>query len=72
MLLEELGVIGNCQFSALIKEGIIVSYSTGAGKGATSIDVATDSGADQAEVVRRVREALPSAFSEAQVRTRTA
>ena len=62
----------NLALNGLVKEGIIVGYSTGADKGATSIEVATDSGADQAEVVRRVRETLPCAFSEAQVRTRSA
>jgi hypothetical protein len=62
----------NVVLNALVKERIILSNSTGPGKDGTSVEVVTDSGADQAEVVRSVREALPSAFSEAQVRTRTA
>jgi hypothetical protein len=62
----------NVALNTLVKQGIIVSYSTGAEKGATSIEVATHSGADQPEVLRRVRENLPSTFSEAQVRTKTA
>ena len=62
----------NIALNALVKKGTIVSYSTAAVKDATSVEVATASGADQAEVVRQVKEALPSAFSEAQVRTRTA
>jgi hypothetical protein len=62
----------NLALNGLVKEGIIISYSTGAEKGGTSIEVATDSGADQADVLRRVRENLPSTFSEAQVRTKKA
>jgi hypothetical protein len=62
----------NVALNALVKEGVIAGYSTGAGKEAPSIEVATESGSDQADVLRRVREALPSAFSEAQVRTRSA
>jgi hypothetical protein len=62
----------NVALNALVKQGIIVSYSTAAVKSATTIEVTTSSGADQAEVVRQVREALPNAFSDAQVRTRTA
>lgn len=62
----------NVALNALVKERIIISYNTGADKGGISIEVTTASGADQAEVVRRVRETLPSAFSEAQVRTKTA
>jgi hypothetical protein len=62
----------NVALNGLVKEGIIVSYSTGAEKGGTLIEVATHSGADQAEVLRRVRENLPSTFSKAQVRTKIA
>jgi hypothetical protein len=62
----------NVALNALVKQGIIVSYSTAAVKSATTIEVTTSSGADQAEVVRQVREALPNAFSDAQVQTRTA
>jgi hypothetical protein len=62
----------NVALNSLVTEGIIVGYSTAAGERATSIEVATATGADQAEVVRRVREALPTAFAEAQVRTKKA
>jgi hypothetical protein len=63
----------NIALNALVKEGVILSYSAAVGTSAgVSVEVATANGADQAEVVRRVRESLPSAFSEAQVRTRTA
>jgi hypothetical protein len=62
----------NVALNALVKERLILSYNTGADKGGVSIEVTTASGADQAEVVRRVRESLPTAFSEAQVRTKTA
>ena len=62
----------NIALNALVKQGTIVSYSTAAVKSATSIEVTTASGADQADVVRQVRDALPSGFSEAQVRTKTA
>jgi hypothetical protein len=60
----------NIALNALVREGVIVSYSTGMAGGSTSVEVAIDSGADQAEVVRRVRGSLPTAFAEAQVRTR--
>jgi hypothetical protein len=63
----------NVALNALVKERLILNYSAAAGmSGAMTVEVTVTSGADQAEVVRRVREALPSAFSEAQVRTRTA
>ena len=60
----------NVALNALVKDGSILRYDvqTG-GKDAATIEVAIDSGADQVEVVRRVREALPDAFSAAQVRT---
>ena len=60
----------NIALNSLVREGVILSYSTGMAGGSTSVEVAIDSGADQAEVVRRVRGSLPTAFSEAQVRTR--
>jgi hypothetical protein len=60
----------NIALNGLVREGVILSYSTGMASGATSVEVAIDSGADQAEVVKRVRGALPAAFAEAQVRTR--
>ena len=60
----------NIALNALVREGVILSYSTGMAGGSSSIEVAIDGGADQADVVKRVRGALPTAFAEAQVRTR--
>ena len=62
----------NVALNALVKEGMIVSYTTGRGDktASTAIEVTTARGADQAEVVRRVREALPGEFSAATVRTK--
>ena len=62
----------NAALNALVKEGLIVSYSTAksARSDVPAIEVTIGSGADQAEVVRRVRGSLPAALSEAQVRTR--
>ncbi|MBM0207657.1 hypothetical protein JNW90_35275, partial [Micromonospora sp. STR1s_5] len=60
----------NIALNGLVREGVILSYSTGMSSGATSVEVAIDSGADQAEVVKRVRGSLPTTFAEAQVRTR--
>jgi hypothetical protein len=62
----------NVALNALVKERLIVSYRTSADNGATTVEVNIDTGADQAEVVRRVRAALPEAFASAQVRTRAA
>lgn len=59
----------NVALNALTKEQLILSYSVAQGD-TTSIDVAVEKGADQAEVLRRVREALPASFVDAQVRTR--
>lgn len=61
----------NIALNGLVKAKVIVSYNTGAGKDeAVSIEAVIDKGADQAEVVQRVRDALPEAFAAAQVRTR--
>jgi hypothetical protein len=60
----------NVALNALTKERLIRSYSV-AQTGTTGIEVLIDKGADQAEVLRRVREALPPSFVDAQVRTRT-
>jgi hypothetical protein len=60
----------NVALNGLVREGVIQSYRTGLSGETTSVEVAIDSGADQAEVVRRVRGSLPSAFAEASVRTR--
>ncbi|NNM72358.1 hypothetical protein [Enterovirga aerilata] len=60
----------NIALNGLVREGTILSYSTSMASGTPSVEVAIESGADQAEVVRRVRGALPSAFADAQVRTR--
>jgi hypothetical protein len=58
---------------ALVQEGLILSYSAAAGTStAASVEVAVPDGADEAEVVRRVSQSLPGAFSQAEVRTRTA
>lgn len=59
----------NVALNGLIKTKAILSYSVAQAKG-TAIEVAIDKGADQAEVLRLVREALPASFSEAQVRTK--
>jgi len=60
----------NIALNGLVREGIIQSYKTGMSGETTSVEVEIESGADQAEVVRRVRGSLPEAFAEAQVRTR--
>lgn len=63
----------NLALNGLVKAGVITGYKTNrADKGAeVGIEVSTAAGADQAEVVRRVREALPDRFSGAVVRTRS-
>lgn len=62
----------NVALNGLVKEGVILSYKTSRPEKNTpaGIEVATAAGADQAEVVRRVRELLTGDFSEATVRTR--
>ena len=62
----------NVALNSLVREGVIQSYRTGMSGETTSVEVEIESGADQAEVVRRVRGSLPDTFSEAQVRTRAA
>jgi hypothetical protein len=63
----------NAALNGLVEERVILSYGAGTGtSGAMTIEVGVTSGSDQAEAVRRVREALPSGLSEAQVRTKTA
>lgn len=64
----------NIALNTLVKEGLIAGYKTSrADKNAeVSIEVSTPSGADQAEVVRRVRELLTGQFADAKVRTRAA
>jgi hypothetical protein len=58
---------------ALVREGLILSYSAAAGTStAASVEVAVSVGADQAEVVRRVSESLPGAFAKAEIRIRAA
>ena len=63
----------NKALNALTKAGLILGYSTKIGdkNAETVVEVTIERGSDQAEVVRRVRASLPTAFSEAQVRTRT-
>ena len=60
----------NIALNGLVREGVIQSYKTGMSGETTSVEVEIESGADQAEVVRRVRGSLPQSFAEAQVRTR--
>ena len=63
----------NVALNGLVKDGTIAGYETGAGAdGAVTVQVKIQSGADQADVVRRVREVLPEAFASAEVRTRAA
>jgi hypothetical protein len=63
----------NGALDALVREGVILSYSPAAGTStAASVEVALPAGANQAEAVRRVSESLPDAFSKAEIRTRTA
>lgn len=64
----------NIALNALVREQVIASYKTIRGEAGAppAIEVATASGADQAEVVSRVRDALPAEFATATVRTRKA
>ncbi|MGA0593711.1 hypothetical protein [Enterovirga sp. CN4-39] len=62
----------NVALNGLVREGVIISYSTGMAAGSASVEVAIESGADQAEIVKRVRGSLPPAFADANVRTRAA
>lgn len=61
----------NVALNVLMKEKLILSYDVAQTSG-TAIEVGIDKGADQADVLRRVREALPASFADAQVRTRIA
>jgi hypothetical protein len=62
----------NSALNILIRDGVILSYSAIAGTGAApSIEVSICEREDDTDVVRRVREMLPSSFSAAQVRTKT-
>lgn len=62
----------NRALNALVKEGLILGYSTGkvGANDVASIEAAVSRGADQAEVVRRIRESLPEALSNTKIRTR--
>lgn len=62
----------NIALNTLVKEGLIAGYKTSRADKNTEvgIEVSTPSGADQAEVVRRVRELLTGQFADAKVRTR--
>jgi hypothetical protein len=64
----------NVALNGLVREGVIVSYKTSRPEKDTpaGIEVATAKGADQAEVVKRVRQLLTGEFAEATVRTRAA
>lgn len=76
MTKKQNGMLGwgelNIALNRLVKDGTITGYRTARPEadGAASVEVTTATGADQADVVRRVREALPEAFSTASVRTR--
>jgi hypothetical protein len=64
----------NKALNGLVQAKVIQSYRTQKpGKNAelNLVEVTVEVGADQADVVRRVREALPEAFSGLQIRTRT-
>lgn len=62
----------NVAMNTLVKASVIVGYKTSRTEKETEpgVEVTIAPGADQAEVVSRVREALPEAFSGATVRTR--
>jgi hypothetical protein len=62
----------NIALNGLVKGGTILGYRTARPEagGSAGVEVETAPGADQAEVVRKVREVLPEAFSTATVRTR--
>ena len=64
----------NVALNTLVKAGVITGYKTSraetGGTGATAIEVSIRTGADQAEVVGRVRELLTGIFSDATVRTK--
>ena len=62
----------NVALNGLRKAGVIAGYKTGTSvrTGGLTIDVGVEPGADQADVVRRVREALPADVADAEVRTR--
>ena len=61
----------NVAMNSLVREGVILSYTTGEKlRGVlTALNVGVDTGADEAEVLRRVRGALPGAFAQMKVRT---
>lgn len=64
----------NIALNQLVKAGTITGYKTARpeGDGPVGVEVMTAPGADQADVVRLVRETLPEAFASAVVRTREA
>ena len=65
----------NIALNGLVREGVIVSYKTSRADksgGEAAIEVSTAQGADQAEVVGKVRGILNGAFADASVRTRAA
>lgn len=61
----------NIALNRLVKGGVILGYKTARPEagGSVGVEVSTASGADQADVLRQVREALPEAFATASVRT---
>jgi hypothetical protein len=63
----------NKAMNQLVRAKVIRSFSTqrsGKDGPLTLLEVTVDLGADQAEVVRQVRDALPNALSGLQIRTR--
>lgn len=62
----------NIALNTLVKAGTILGYKTARPEtdGIASVEVTTAAGADQADVVQRVRNVLPEAFATATVRTR--
>lgn len=62
----------NIALNRHVKAGTILGYKTARPEdgGSVGIEVSTAKGADQAEVVRQIREALPELFADATVRTR--
>ncbi|TDR94046.1 hypothetical protein [Enterovirga rhinocerotis] len=62
----------NIALNGLVKAGTILGYKTARpdADGSVGIEVTTARGADQAEVLRQVRDVLPEAFATAGVRTR--
>lgn len=60
----------NVALNRLVQDSVITGYNTDSDKqGVVSVQVRVEAGADQAEVLRKVRDALPEAFVDARIRT---